>query len=747
MRKVCVVTGGRAEYGLLYWLLREIEADPGLELQLVATGMHLAERFGMTVRVIEDDGFAIAARVEMLEDGDAPLDIARSMGRGVAGMAEAFVRLAPDIVVVLGDRFEILAAATAATVLGVPLAHIHGGEITEGAIDDAMRHAITKMSHLHFTAAEPYRRRVIRMGEAPQRVFNVGAIGLDNIERLELVERPALDKELDFDLGEGFFVVTYHPQTLGNPRGVGELLAALDAFPGHRLLFTGVNADPGNRAITRAIADYVAKHPERARRFVSLGQLRYLSALKHCQVVIGNSSSGLIEAPALGVPTVNIGDRQKGRLRAASVIDCPDRRGDIRAAIERALSRGVQDAATPFGRGGVSGRIVEVLRTADLDGISIKRFADPAAPGEARIQVIAEAGVNHNGDEEMALRLVDAAAEAGADTVKFQTFKAAEVATGAAPKAAYQSAATDPGESQLAMLERLELSAEAHRALAERCRERGIDFLSTPFDLQSLRFLAGELGLETLKIPSGAITDAPLLLEAGRSGCRIILSTGMSTIEEVEAALGVLAFGMTETGSEPSRANFRSAYLSLEGKEALRNRVTLLHCTSAYPTPLEDVNLRAMDTLRESFDLPVGLSDHSPGIAVAIAAAGRGASVIEKHFTLERSLPGPDHQASLEPDQFAEMVAAIRAVERALGDGLKNPRPSELGTMAVARKSLVARRPIRAGETFSEDNLTALRPGDGVSPMEYWEWLGRLAASDLHEDETIRPASRETTSE
>ncbi len=378
-----MVTGSRAEYGLLFWLLKEIEADPELELQLVVTGMHLSPRFGLTRRVIEDDGFAISEQVDMNLNGDSATDVAKAMARGTAGMAEAMARLRPDLVVVLGDRFEIQPAVVAVVVASIPVAHIHGGELTEGAIDDAMRHAITKMAHLHFVAAEPYRNRVIQMGESPERVFTVGAPGLDNVARLELMDRAALEADLGFPLRDGFLLVTYHPVTLDTgtqDSAIGELMAALDDFPDRTVLITGVNADPGHDAIARAMTDYAATNPDRVHLATSLGQRRYLSALRHCAAVIGNSSSGIIEAPALGTPTVNVGERQRGRLKASSVIDCEDKRDAIVAAARRALA-GRSTAAegtlpSPYGIPGASARIKEILSSFPLEGLLVKRFHD-----------------------------------------------------------------------------------------------------------------------------------------------------------------------------------------------------------------------------------------------------------------------------------------------------------------------------------------------------------------------------------
>lgn len=351
--------------------------------------------------------------------------------------------------------------------------------------------------------------------------------------------------------------------------------------------------------------------------------------------------------------------------------------------------------------------------------------------------VIAEAGVNHNGSPEMALRLVDAAADAGADIVKFQLFHADALATRDARKADYQERATGPGQTQLEMLRRLELQEDDFRRILRRCRERHIGFLATPFDEQSLDELVGQYGAETVKFASGELTNGPLLLRAARTGRSFILSTGMSTLAEVETALAVLAYGYTVTDESPSQQGFQRAYASENGRQALRAHVTLLHCTTEYPSAYEDANLRAMDTLREMFTLPVGLSDHTPGIVIPIAAVARGATIIEKHLTLDRNLAGPDHRASLEPDEFREMVTAIRHIEAALGDGVKTPAAAERKNMPVARKSLVAARDIRKGEIFTMENIAIKRPGTGTSPMQYWNWLGRTAEQDYKKDQML----------
>lgn len=351
------------------------------------------------------------------------------------------------------------------------------------------------------------------------------------------------------------------------------------------------------------------------------------------------------------------------------------------------------------------------------------------------IFIIAEAGVNHNGERDLAFALVDAAAEAGADAVKFQTFNAHELASTDAPKATYQTEATGAAESQLEMLQRLELPHALHHELVAHCANRGITFLSAPFDASSLEFLVNDLSLNMLKIPSGEITNGPLLLAAAMSGCDIILSTGMSTLAEVETALGVLAFGFTMEEATPSQDAFMDAFASEAGRISLKEKIILLHCTTEYPAPHADANLRAMETLRDAFGLRVGLSDHTPGIAVPIAAAALGADVIEKHFTIDRSLPGPDHQASLEPGELKDMINGIRATEEALGDGAKQPRPSEIKNIDIVRKSLVITKPIKAGQPFTSENLSNKRPGTGTSPMAYWDLLGQRAERDFAKGE------------
>jgi len=356
---------------------------------------------------------------------------------------------------------------------------------------------------------------------------------------------------------------------------------------------------------------------------------------------------------------------------------------------------------------------------------------------KAPVFIIAEAGVNHNGDVVLARQLIDAAESAGADAVKFQTFKAENLVLESADKAEYQKNATDKNESQLAMLKRLELSYESHHELINYCLNKNIQFLSTAFDFESLNFLVEELGLKILKISSGEITNGPLLLAHAMTGCDLIVSTGMATLGEIEEALSVIAFGLIK-GTSPSRMAFKDAYISDKGQQLLKEKVTLLHCTTEYPAPLNDINLKAMQSMKKIFSLKTGYSDHSEGITVPIAAAALGACLIEKHFTLDKSLPGPDHKASLEPDELTAMISAVRTVEKIMGSGLKEPQPSEISNRNVARKSLIACKDVSQGEKFTNENLTSIRPGSGRTPMDYWDIIGSKADIDISAGEFIK---------
>ncbi len=354
--------------------------------------------------------------------------------------------------------------------------------------------------------------------------------------------------------------------------------------------------------------------------------------------------------------------------------------------------------------------------------------------------IIAEAGVNHNGDSDLAFQLIDVAVDAGVDVVKFQTFKADALVSRAAPKAEYQKKIIRRNESQLAMLKRLELPYELHYELIAYCEEKGIQFLSTAFDSNSLDFLVNDLQLKTLKIPSGEITNGPFLLAHAQTGCDLIVSTGMATQDEIKNALEVIAFGLINNSSlliRPSIADFKNAYHSEYGQQLLQEKVTLLHCTTEYPAPPEDINLNAMLTMRDAFGLKVGYSDHSAGIIIPIGATTLGARVIEKHFTLDKALIGPDHKASLNPHELKSMVMAVRTMEQAMGNGVKECQVSEKKNRDVVRKSLLAGCDISKGDLFTVENIAIKRPGDGVSPMKFWEVLGQLSDKDYKKDEPI----------
>ncbi|XPF93797.1 UDP-N-acetylglucosamine 2-epimerase [Colwellia sp. RE-S-Sl-9] len=382
-KKIAVFTGTRAEYGLLYWILKGISASKHAELQLLVGGMHLSSEFGYTVNQIEKDGFDITDKLEFLLSSDSPVGISKSLGLAVISAAESFARNKPDVVVILGDRFEALAIAQAAMIAAIPIAHIHGGEITQGVIDDSVRHAITKMSYLHFTSTEIYRKRVIQLGEQPQNVFNMGAPGIDNINKLTLMELDELASSLQIQLSHPFFLITYHPVTLLADKADEELkclLSALDKFPQYQVIFTYPNADTYGRNLIEILKAYQQINPKRTFLLESMGQLRYLSAMKLASLVIGNSSSGIIEAPSCKVATVNIGDRQKGRLSAESVIHCKGDESSIYQAIQYALSEKIQSTLdhviNPYGNGQASEKIVQQLVDCELVQHTQKVFYD-----------------------------------------------------------------------------------------------------------------------------------------------------------------------------------------------------------------------------------------------------------------------------------------------------------------------------------------------------------------------------------
>ncbi len=381
-RRICIVTGTRAEYGLLYWLMKEIEIDKNLELQIIATGMHLSSEFGLTYKEIEKD-FVINKKIEMLLSSDTALGVSKSMGLAQISFAEAFEELKPDIIVVLGDRYEIFSAVCAAMIARIPIAHIHGGELTQGVIDESIRHSITKMSHLHFTSTDEYKNRVIQLGENPKNVFNVGGMGIESIKRLDLLNKNEFEQSIDFKLNKKNILVTFHPVTLENSTShsqFSELLYAIDELSETNIIFTKSNSDVDGRIINQMIDEYVVKNPKKSVSFASLGQLRYLSALGQVDAIIGNSSSGLTEAPSFRIGTINIGDRQKGRIKATSVIDCFPERESIKSAIQLLYSdkfqQQIETCHNPYGDGCASGYIIKVLKNIKLDNILKKEFFD-----------------------------------------------------------------------------------------------------------------------------------------------------------------------------------------------------------------------------------------------------------------------------------------------------------------------------------------------------------------------------------
>lgn len=381
MKRIGIMTGTRAEYGLLKSLMQEINKDNDLELYLIVSGMHLSPEFGMTYQEIEEDGFEINAKVEMLLSSDSPAGISKSIGLGVIGFADEFQRADLDMLILLGDRYEALSAAICAMVMRIPIAHLHGGELTEGAIDEGIRHSITKMSYLHFTSTEQYRNRVIQLGENPERVFYVGALGVENIKKINLMTKEELERSIHFEIDENTVIVTYHPVTLENNTVEEQflnLLEVLDRNPKIRMIFTKANADTNGRIVNELIDKYAAQNSERACAFVSLGQKRYLSALKYCRIVIGNSSSGIIEAPSFGKPIINIGDRQKGRICADSVINCGYTQQEIQQAMETALTEEFENKArncrNPYEKENTAANIISVIKDYLLnDKIKLKK--------------------------------------------------------------------------------------------------------------------------------------------------------------------------------------------------------------------------------------------------------------------------------------------------------------------------------------------------------------------------------------
>lgn len=369
MKKVCVVTGSRAEYGILKPIIQKLSCEQNIELQIVATGMHLSTEFGLTYKEIENDGYKINEKIEIVLSSDTAVGVSKAMGLGMISFAESFQRLQPDLVILLGDRYEIFSVASAAMIGRIPIAHLHGGELTQGAIDESIRHAITKMSYLHFTSTESYRKRVIQLGESPDRVYNVGALGVENIKKISLMSKEEIINEVGIDFNNKVAMVTFHPITLESKPSkeqFKELLEALADFNDLKIIFTKANADADGRIINQMIDEYVNEHGDNCKAFISMGQKRYLSALKHSTIVIGNSSSGIIEAPSFGIPVINIGDRQKGRIHSASVINCPVESEAIRKAIASGLEekfiKDARQATNPYEKNNTSNQILQVIK-------------------------------------------------------------------------------------------------------------------------------------------------------------------------------------------------------------------------------------------------------------------------------------------------------------------------------------------------------------------------------------------------
>lgn len=385
MRKICVITGTRAEYGLLSRLMKMIQDDPNTQLQIVATNMHLSPKYGNTYQEIENDGFTIDYKIPIIDDNDKDdaVTTVKSMAKALAGFADAYNELKPDMVVVLGDRYEILAAAEAALIMRIPIAHIHGGEVTEGAFDDAIRHSITKMSHLHFASTEAYRKRIIQLGEQPDRVFYTGAMGVENVKGLPLMSKEEIEKEIDFKIDENTILVTYHPVTLGNriaKDDIDDFISALEERQDLQVIFTMPNSDTGSQFIVDAVNGFVERNPYRAKAFKSLGVVRYLSVMKQVSAVVGNSSSGIVEVPSFGIPTLNIGDRQKGRIQAESTYNCMPGKESVLNGLNKVLSKEFRELASkvhnPYEKANTAEEIFKVISTYPIEQLNQKHFYD-----------------------------------------------------------------------------------------------------------------------------------------------------------------------------------------------------------------------------------------------------------------------------------------------------------------------------------------------------------------------------------
>lgn len=723
--KVCVVTGSRSEYDRQYWFLKDLTADPAFDVQIVVTGGHLDKKFGLTINEIKKDGFRVAAKVPMNLSSDRTEAIAQAVGAGLQGFAKTFTKLRPDVVIIYGDRYELLGVSAAAVAMGIPLAHIGGGQLTEGAIDNQIRQMLTKSAHIHFVANRSFAGRLEKMGEEPWRICTSGSPALDCIKRLKLLSNGALQKELKMTISDNTALVTFHPVTLDLENlqfQMQEFISALKEAHkkfGLNYVVTYPNADAGSYRIIDTIEKFASQSTGFVRCVKNLGQLKYLSLLKKSRMMIGNSSSGIIEAPSFNVPAVNIGNRQEGRLFAENVIRTGYTKDEIVAGIREAMRYCRSGCVNPYGTMEASPKMIaflkKVFKEKSRRDILTKVFYEVKGQGQGmkKVFIIAEAGVNHNGDIEIAKKLIDAAIAAKVDAVKFQTFKPGEVTGKFAFKVDYQAKATARDESRYEMSKKLALPYEDFGVLKKYCEEKGGLFLSTPDGYASLEYLTEQLNIPVIKISSTEMTHVQFLKAAALKNRPIILSTGMSTLKEVERAVEII-------------------------RSHNKKELTLLHCTSEYPCPYDEVNLRAMVTMKDYFQVPVGYSDHTIGTQAAVAAVALGASVIEKHFTLDKNLPGPDHQASLNPRELKEFVETIRITERLLGDGVKQPTASELRNISGVRRSVVAACAIVKGTVLLPEMLTFKRPNTGIHPFEVESVIGRALNKDLEEDEVLK---------
>ncbi|VVC01255.1 UDP-N-acetylglucosamine 2-epimerase [uncultured archaeon] len=726
MKKIAFFSGGRWEYGLLKPVMQKVRDDGGMKLLLIAGGAHSAGKFGGTIDYIRQDGFAVDYTVQTVQQKDDRVHLAYAMAAAMREAAEILQKEKPDCIVLLGDRSELFAVAAAALTVGVPIVHLHGGEVTGGGLDEYFRHSISKMASVHLAATELAGRRLLRMGERPERVHVTGSIGFESAGKIAKNKEGAspLLAKLKLNDFTPFALVVHHPLSTSPELACGELEEIVRGVlaAGLNALILAPNSDPGHERLLASVDKMQKAQKNRVRFIPSLKQEEYFLALGESKAMVGNSSSGIIEAAALGVPFVNVAGRQEGRERGANAADAKADAADITAKIKRVLSaefrKEMESGKNPYDIAGSAQAAYEILRATDFGAMhGPKKFYDGAkdgsliAIGQREIGngrpcfIIAEAGVNHNGKLPLALRMVDAAKKAGADAIKFQTFNVAALASETAQMADYQIKNTGKKRKQADMLRELELDAAEFGRIKEHCDKAGILFLSTPFDGPSVDLLAG-LRMAAYKVASGEITNLPLLARIAGEKKPVILSSGMADMGEVEAAV---------------------RFLRMHGCSQL----AVLQCTSSYPAPADSLNLRVMRTLRERFGIPAGFSDHSVGILAPTLAVAMGANIIEKHFTLDKKMKGPDHAASLEPDELAEMVRQIRLAEKMMGNAEKKMQGIEASTRAAARKGIFAAHGLHKGTILREADLTTKRPMSGVPAERFFEVVGRRLARDV----------------